>query len=180
MEGRPRVRVFTDPDAPEALLAEIHGFLVEAFEGRFSAEDWEHTAGGSRVVVLDGDAPVSHAAVVPRLLRVGPRELAAGYVEGVGTAPGRQGEGLASLAMTEAGKLLPGRFEMGALSTPVPGFYERLGWERWRGPTFVREGTQLKRTPDEDGGIMVLRFGPSRAVDLEAPIACEARSGDDW
>jgi aminoglycoside 2'-N-acetyltransferase I len=172
--------VFTGSDAPEALLAETHRFLVEAFEGRFSAEDWEHTGGGSRVVVLDGDVPVSHAAVVPRLLRVGPREVAAGYVEGVGTAPGRQRQGLASLAMAEAGKLLTERFEMGALSTPVPGFYERLGWERWRGPTFVRDGTRRTRTPDEDGGIMVLRFGPSRDIDLEAPIACEARSGDDW
>ena len=180
MAAGPRVRVFSAPDAPDAMLAEIHRFLVETFEGRFSAEDWEHTSGGWRVVVLDGIVPVSHAAVVPRKLRVGDREVAAGYVEGVGTAPGRQREGLASLAMTEAGKLVRDRFEMGALSTPVPGFYERLGWELWRGPAFVRDGTGLTRTPDEDGGILVLRFGPSLAFDLEAPIACEARSGDDW
>ena len=48
------------------------------------------------------------------------------------------------------------------------------------GPAFVRDGTDLTRTPEEDGGIMVLRFGPSLEFDLEAPIACEARSGDDW
>ena len=180
MAGRPRVHVLTDAEAPPDLLAEIHQFLLDAFEVGFAPEDWEHTAGGWRVVVLDGEVPVSHAAVVPRILEVGARGLNAGYVEGVATAPARQGEGLGSMVMTEAGALVRDRFEMGALSTPVPGFYERLGWERWRGPTFVREGDALRRTPDEDAGIMVLRFGSSRDIDLETPIVCEARSGDDW
>jgi hypothetical protein len=44
----------------------------------------------------------------------------------------------------------------------------------------VRCGDDLVRTPDEDAGIMVLRFGPSAGVDLAAPISCEARTGDDW
>jgi len=66
------------------------------------------------------------------------------------------------------------------LSTGRHEFYQRLGWERWLGPTFVRRGEALVRTPDEDDGIMVLRFGRSRDTDLTAPIACEAREGDDW
>ena len=70
--------------------------------------------------------------------------------------------------------------DLGALSTGSPGFYGRLGWERWRGPTYVRRGDDLVRTPDEDAGIMVLRFGPSAGVDLAAPISSEARAGDDW
>lgn len=180
MAGRPRVRVFPDAEAPPQLLAEIHDLLLDAFEDGFAPEDWEHTAGGWRVVVLDGEVPVSHAAVVPRSLEVGPRGIHAGYVEGVATAPTRRGEGLGATAMAEAGALVRDRFEMGALSTPVPGFYERLGWERWLGPTFVREGDTLRRTPDEDAGIMVLRFGTSGDIDLKAPIVCEARSGDDW
>ncbi len=69
---------------------------------------------------------------------------------------------------------------MGALSTSKQRFYERLGWERWLGPTFVRRGGGVVRTPDEDDGIMVLRFGASREVDRTAAISCEARSGDDW
>jgi hypothetical protein len=36
------------------------------------------------------------------------------------------------------------------------------------------------RTPEEDGGIMVLRFGATATLDLTAAISCEARAGDDW
>jgi aminoglycoside 2'-N-acetyltransferase I len=71
-------------------------------------------------------------------------------------------------------------FEMGALSTSRHAFYERLGWERWQGPTFVRDGAETIRTEAEDDGVMVLRFGPSARVDVTAPIACERRCGDDW
>jgi hypothetical protein len=59
-------------------------------------------------------------------------------------------------------------------------FYERLGWERWQGPTFVRRGEALVRTEEEDDGIMVLRPGPGVRIDLRASISCEARAGDDW
>ena len=70
--------------------------------------------------------------------------------------------------------------ELGVLSTSSHDFYGALGWERWRGPTFVRTGGQLVRTEDEDDGIMVLRFGPSQGLDLAAAISCDSRTGDDW
>jgi hypothetical protein len=38
----------------------------------------------------------------------------------------------------------------------------------------------LEPTPEEDGYLMVLRFGPSEHVDLAESISCEARPGDDW
>jgi aminoglycoside 2'-N-acetyltransferase I len=131
-------------------------------------------------VVTDGGAVVAHAAVVGRELHVDGRAVDTGYVEGVGTAPARQGEGLGTLAMREIGDLIRRHHHLGALATSAHGFYERLGWERWRGPTFVRTGGALVRTPDEDDGIMVLRFGPSSTVDLGAALSCEARRGDDW
>lgn len=71
-------------------------------------------------------------------------------------------------------------YDMGALGTALFGFYERLGWERWRGPTYVRRSDGLFRSEEEDGQVMVLRFGPSSDLDLWAPISCEERSGDDW
>jgi aminoglycoside 2'-N-acetyltransferase I len=71
-------------------------------------------------------------------------------------------------------------FELGVLSTGLWDFYERCGWERWRGPTFVRHGDGIVRTEDDDDGIMVLRFGRSRSADLTAAITCERRAGDDW
>ncbi|MDQ3753067.1 MAG: GNAT family N-acetyltransferase [Actinomycetota bacterium] len=176
----PDIHLLTTAEASPELLMEIRRLLVQAFEGDFSQEDWEHTIGGWHVVVADGDATLSHAAVVPRALEVADRPLRAGYVEGVGTAPARQREGLGSIAMAEASELIRSHFEMGALSTGHHKFYTALGWERWLGPTYVRRGSEAVRTEEEDDGVMVLRFGSSTDVDLTAPISCEGRHGDDW
>ena len=164
--------------APPALLEEVHALLLSAFDD-FGDDDWAHTVGGHHVVVR-APGVVAHAAVVPRLLHIGGRPVQAGYVEGVATAPGVQRQGAGSLAMAHVARVLHDHFEMGALSTGRHTFYERLGWRRWRGPTFVRHGSSLVRTPDEDDGVMVLTYGASAAVDLDAPIACDARPGDDW
>lgn len=176
----PAIRLFTTAEASGDLLTEIRRLLVQAFEGGFSEDDWEHTIGGWHVVVADGGVALSHAAVVPRVLEVADRPLHAGYVEGVATAPVRQRQGLGSLAMAEVSELLRSEFEMGALSTGLHGFYARPGWERWQGPTFVRRSSEAIRTEEEDDGVVVLRFGPSKDIDLTAPLSCEGRRGDDW
>ena len=69
------------------------------------------------------------------------------------------------------------RFALGVLSTGRHRFFAQLGWESWRGPTFVRDGDVVRRTPKEDDAVMVLRFGPTRALDLSGAITCAARSG---
>ncbi len=168
----------TEPSAH--LLAEVRALLDAAFEGDFPDEDWDHTVGGWHVVVADGGTVVAHAAVVTRSIEVDGRPFHTGYVEGVATAAGRQGQGLGSLAMAEVAVVLRRGFEMGALSTGRHHFYARLGWERWQGPTYVRHSSEAVRTEEEDDGVMVLRFGPSAGVDLTAPISCLARPGDDW
>jgi aminoglycoside 2'-N-acetyltransferase I len=158
--------------------AAVRPLLDDAFGGRFDDTDWAHALGGWHVVVRDCGTVVAHAAVVPRELHVDGRPVDAGYVEAVATAPGRQGEGLGTLAMREVDRLVRRHHQLGALSTGAHGFYERLGWERWGGPTYVRRGDELVRTPEEDEGIMVLRVAPG--VRLGAAISCEARTGDDW
>ncbi|MDQ1397922.1 MAG: aminoglycoside 2-N-acetyltransferase [Acidimicrobiaceae bacterium] len=167
----------TELTAPR--LSEVRALLVDAFEGDFSDDDWRHTLGGWHVVVLEG-RPVAHAAVVARTLEVGARTVRAGYVEGVATAPDRQRQGLGGQVMEHVGHLLRSEFDMGALSTHRWSFYERAGWERWQGPSFVRHGEEMLRTVDEDDGIMVLRFGVTLALGLGEPICCEYRPGDDW
>ena len=174
------VKVFRTDDAPVGLLDEARAVVLAAFDGGFSEDDWDHALGGWHAVVTDAGRVVSHASVILRELEIGDRKFAAGYVEGVGTDSATRGQGYGSLGMTEINKIIRSDFEIGALSTEAHPFYERLGWERWRGPTFVRSATGLTRTEDEDDGIMVLRFGPSASVDLTASISCEERSGDDW
>ena len=174
------VRSFASAEASRDELDEIHRLLLAAFGDRFSAHDWDHTLGGQHLVVAEDDRVLSHAAVVERVIDVAGRSLSVGYVEGVATHPARQCEGLGTLVMSEVRGLLHRGFEMGALSTGRHAFYSRLGWVHWGGPTYVREGQETVRTPDEDDGIMVLRFGPSAEIDLTAPITCHTRPGDDW
>ncbi len=173
-------RLVTTGDAPGELLAEIRDLLDEAFGGDFSEDDWDHALGGWHAVVLEGERVVSHAAVVPRVLEVAGRAFATGYVEGVATLPGREREGLATAALSALDPAIRGNFELGALSTGSHGLYERLGWERWHGPTFARHGDRLIRTEEDDDGLMVLRFGPSEKVALDSSICCDDRPGDAW
>jgi aminoglycoside 2'-N-acetyltransferase I len=154
-----------------------------AFDGRsaFSRDDEEHAYGGVHVLALEGDAILAHGSVVPREIVVGERPFRAGYVEAVAVRPGRQRTGIGTALMTRLGAALRARHELGVLSTGrARGFYERLGWERWRGASYVlRDGGRI-RTADEDEGLMVLLFGASAQVDLGADIACHDRSGDAW
>lgn len=175
-----RIQTWTTSEASASVLAQIRDLLDQAFAGDFSDDDWEHTVGGCHVIVTESDAALAHAAVVARTIEVDGHPFRAGYVEGVATLPGRHGEGLGSLVMSRAMQELRREFELGALSTSRHGFYERLGWERWRGPTFVQHGGELLRSHDEDDGVMILRFGPSLDLNLHASISCEARTGDDW
>ena len=135
--------------------------------------------GGVHAVVRDEDRIVSHAAVVARELFLD-EPIRTGYVEGVATLPDLQGHGLGSAVMRIVNEHLRGTYRLGALATARIGFYERLGWERWRGATSVRTPEGTIRTPEDDGWIMVLRTPSSPALDLDAPISCDPREGDVW
>ena len=171
---------FTTADASREHLGQIRRLFFTAFDDSFTEHDWGHVLGGWHIVVVDGGEIVSHAAVVERVLEVGNRPFRTGYVEGVATHPRRQREGLGTQVMGEVSLLVRDEFEMGALSTSVRGFYENLGWHRWRGPTYVRYGSELIRTEDEDDGIMVMPFGSSEGIDPASSLSCQSRVGDDW
>ena len=94
--------------------------------------------------------------------------------------PAWRGRGLATRLMEAADEHIRAGFELGALSTDVHGLYERLGWERWRGPTFVRTADGPVRTEDEDGGIMILRTPRTPPLTLREALSCEWRAGDAW
>lgn len=174
------LQLLATTDLSAGLRRSIRAMLDEAFEGHFSDEDWAHALGGWHVVVTVDGAVVAHASAVVRVIDIGGRSFRSGYVEAVATAPKVQGAGYGSRAMNALAPVLRRDFDVGLLSTSRHGFYERLGWERWRGPTFVcRDGRQV-RTQDEDDGIMALRFGPSAETNLGDPITCLSRIGDDW
>jgi aminoglycoside 2'-N-acetyltransferase I len=82
--------------------------------------------------------------------------------------------------MEDVGAIIGGGYELGALGTGRHRFYERLGWRTWQGPCFVRTTEGERRTPDEEGFIMVLRTPSTPPIDLTDPISCDWRPGDVW
>jgi aminoglycoside 2'-N-acetyltransferase I len=175
-------RTVSSTDLSQAGLTALRRLLDQAFGGSFSDDDWHHTLGGLHVLALEDGEVVAHAAVVGRTLLAGDRPLRTGYVEGVATRPDRRRQGHATLVMRAVGQLVDERHELGALSdgSAVPGFYERLGWERWRGPTFAASPDGPVRTADDDGGVMVRRTAGAAALDLTAALTCDRRPGDAW
>lgn len=162
----------------------IRELLFEAFagdeRGGFDEDDWQHALGGIHFVAeLDGRI-VGHAAVVERSLQVARRPLRAGYVEAVATLAAEQRRGHGTAVMHRVNELIEREYELGALGTGSQSFYERLGWQVWRGPSFVRSGEIETATPDEDGYIMVLRTPRTPTIDITGPISCGWRAGDVW
>ena len=166
-----------------AEIAVIRQLLRAAFDSDdepFTEEDWQHTIGGVHFVLdLEGEI-VAHASVIDRELEVDGRPLRTGYVEGVATALDRQGMGLGSRVMRDVTSYIHEHFELGALGTGAHRFYERLGWLTWKGPSSVRTAEGTRRTPDEDGYILVLPTRSSPPLDLAAAITCDWRPGDVW
>ncbi|HEY5521211.1 MAG TPA: GNAT family N-acetyltransferase [Candidatus Limnocylindrales bacterium] len=165
-------------------IADVRELLWSAFasnrHGGFSEQDWQHALGGTHFVLEVGDRIVSHAAVVVRTLHVAGVPIRTGYVEAVATAPAEQGRGYGTVLMRSVNALIERDFELGALSTGSHGFYERLGWRIWQGPSSALTAQGEIATPDEHGGILYLLTSSSPRLDPGAPIACEWRAGDVW
>jgi aminoglycoside 2'-N-acetyltransferase I len=101
---------------------------------------------------------------------------------GGATRGDRRGRGLASTVMREVGWVIERDYELGALGdgSGIPGFYQRLGWETWQGPTWVAGPDGPERTAEEDGSILVLRTPATAELDPTASITSDWRSGDAW
>jgi aminoglycoside 2'-N-acetyltransferase I len=177
-----RLRRATTAELGAGELAALRRLVFEAFGGRFDQHDWDHMLGGVHVLATEDGGVVAHGAVVPRVLKAGGRALRTGYVEGVATRVDRHGRGLATAVMAEVGRVIGERYELGALGdgSGIPGFYQRLGWEAWQGPTFVAGPRGRERTAGEDGSILVLRTPATGPLDLAASITCDWRAGDVW
>ena len=180
------IRPVTSADLTEVEVEEIRELLWAAFaalghagEG-MTEDDWQHALGGTHfLLALDGRL-AGHASVVERRLWLGDRPVKTGYVEAVATAPALQRRGLGLELMSRVNEHVRTGFELGALGTGVHPFYERLGWQTWHGPLFVRTPDGVRRTPEEEGYVMVLATPQSPVLDLSTPLSCEWRPGDVW
>jgi len=122
---------------------------------------------------------VGHAVVTDRWLQVaaGPL-LRTAYVDAVAVSPGVQGRGVGSALMRRLADVITA-FDVACLQTDRVGFYERLGWEEWRGPLGGRSADGLVPTPQQRG-VMVLRLPRTPELDPAAPLSIEASRETIW
>jgi aminoglycoside 2'-N-acetyltransferase I len=152
-----------------------------AFGDRFSDDDADHAYGGVHVLVLSGDRLIGHASAVPRRIKFGDEPWrTVGYVEAVATDPEHQGGGIGRRAMQALHAEISLRWPVALLSTGrATGFYELLGWERWRGLSYTQTASSVI-PDDEHGGLMILRLDRSAVPELSVAVTCEDRPGDAW
>jgi aminoglycoside 2'-N-acetyltransferase I len=169
-----------DPDQ----LAELTALCEAAFEEPF-ASVWERVGPGLHVMAEVGGKVVAHAMIIDRRLYVGHEfdtAIDAGYVENVATLPAMQGGGHGAATMRRISEIIGEEYALGALATGSNAFYEKLGWETWRGPTWIRmpDGERVRSARD-DGHVMVLRTPRTPAsLDLSGPISVDWRPEEPW
>ena len=72
-----------------------------------------------------------------------------------------------------------GEYEVACLETDRVSFYERLGWEEWRGPLAGRSSEGLVQTPDQQG-VMILRLPRTPHLDPDTLLTIEVHPARIW
>ena len=169
----------TDTLGP-SVLEDIRRLLDAAFEEDFTDHDWDHALGGIHVWLTGPRGVISHASLVERNIECSGERLRVGFVEAVATDRAHRRQGHGTRVMQHIDQLIHDGHALGVLSTGTYAFYESLGWERWRGRTFVDGPQGRERTPNDDGDVMILRTPASPRLDLDGAIVCDWRPGDVW
>jgi aminoglycoside 2'-N-acetyltransferase I len=177
-----RVRVRDRSSFDTGELDTLREWLELAYdEGPWRLDHWDEIGPGPHVVAEDDDGSlVAHACIAWVPVTIGETTLRAGYLEDVATRADARGRGYGTAVVTATHPLIEAEASIGFLATGSLGFYERLGWERWRGPSSVTEpdGTRTP-THDEDGYLMVLRFAGTPGVSLDEPVSRPRRDPDE-
>jgi GNAT superfamily N-acetyltransferase len=177
-----RVRVRDRSSFTTAELDELRAWLKVAYDdGLWRPEPWEEIGPGPHVVAEDDDGSLlAHACVAWVPVTIGDTTLHAGYLEDVATREDVRGRGYGTAVVTATHALIRAEAAIGFLATGSQSFYERLGWERWRGRSSVieRDGTRTP-TPDEDGSLMALRFPGTPDVSVDQPVSRPRRDPDE-
>jgi aminoglycoside 2'-N-acetyltransferase I len=136
--------------------------------------------GGRHFLGFDHDGVLaSHAVVTTRWAQPSgypPQRTA--FVDAVATDPTRQHTGLSTEVMRRLGREVDD-FDLGCLQTDLLGFYERFGWERWRGPLVGRRDGEHVPTPHQQG-VMVLRLPSTPPLDTEGQLSIEWQHDRFW
>lgn len=169
----------------EELDSDMRDTIVNLCIAAHQEEDFKNlfsyvSSGSWHFLGFAGEQVVSHASVSTRWLQQeGLPLLKTAYVDAVATLPASQGRGYGSAVMRDLANRIDGAYVIGCLETERVGFYERLGWELWRGPLAGRSEKGLIPTPEQQG-IMVLRLSQTPPLRLESLLTIEDQGVRIW
>lgn len=156
----------------------VERFLVEAFDGDFSEDDFDHCLGGRHFLIFREESLVGHAAVVSRQIALDGQCLEAGYVEGLAIGGNWRGRGLGYELLAAATNYCRLNYKVSLLSTDIHEFYETHGWQRFEGESFAETDSGVIRTSEDDHGLMLLSDDDMLARPNR--VTCDFRRGDGW
>jgi aminoglycoside 2'-N-acetyltransferase I len=175
-----KIHAVRNGELPVAMRLAIPRLCTEAFQKDFSHNFSSIPPDGLHILGYLDDRLVSHAVVTRRWLQLEKMPmLRTAYVDAVATAPAHQGGGFGSAMMRHLASIIVDDYKIACLVTARVSFYERLGWELWRGPLAGRSETGLVPTPDQKG-IMILRLPRTPALNLEVLLTIECQPGRIW
>jgi aminoglycoside 2'-N-acetyltransferase I len=169
----------------EDLNVTTRASIIQLCIAAHQEEDFKHLfsyvpSGGLHFLAYRAEQLVSHALVTTRWLQPeGQPVLKTAYVDAVATLPAYQGRGYGSALLRQLASEIEDEYVIACLETERAAFYERLGWEVWRGPLAGRREGGLIPTPHQTG-VMILRLAQTPALDLEQGLTIECQAGRIW
>ena len=136
----------------EDLSEETRITIIELCVEAHQEEDFRNlfryvSSGGWHFLAYQGEELICHALVTTRWLQPeNHAPLKTAYLDAVATMPGMQGQGYGSALMSRLAEEIDSQYDIACLETDREAFYERLGWQTWRGPLAGRYGSSLIAT----------------------------------
>jgi predicted N-acetyltransferase YhbS len=171
-------------DVTENLDATLRAGIVQLCIAAHNEPSFENLfvwvpAGGLHVLAVLNGKLVGHAMATTRWLQPeGMHVMRTAYVDAVSTSPAHQRQGIGSVVMRQLVAQLTD-YEVACLETDKPAFYERLGWQQWRGPKAGRDGEQLIPTLDEQI-VMIHTLNKLVKLNLYGLLTIECQPGRIW
>ena len=168
----------------EALTPALRSAVIDLCIAAHDDEEFKNLftyipSGGRHFLAYRGSQLVSHAVVTTRWVQPeGHEVLKTAFVDAVSTLPTSQGLGYGSATLRRLATEIDD-YEIGCLQTDRVSFYDRLGWELWRGPLAGRGEDGLIPTPNQRG-VMVLRLPNTPPLDFEKLLTIEPQPFRIW
>jgi GNAT superfamily N-acetyltransferase len=179
MPSRFDIRLRRTRQLDAAMRAAIVELCTAAYQTDFSRFFFYLPTDGLHFIAYLDDQIVSHALVTTRWVQ--PERLPvlrAAYVEAVATLPVYQRRGYGSAVLRELTAHLI-EYDIAYLTAERTAFFERQGWERWRGPRVSRSSGELAPKPSQQI-IMILRLANTPPLDLDRLLTIEVQATKPW